>query len=173
MTTAQQVLLVVLRTLIGWHFAYEGYVKLVRPAWGPDGVPLTPWSSAGYLRGASGPLAGLFTALGDSSWVATIDLLLPLALACIGVSLILGLLTQLGCLGAMLLLASFYLSAMPTSGLAEPRLEGAYLLVNKNLIELAAVGVIFAFRTGRMAGLDRWLAHRRAASRALLTEAAA
>ena len=36
----QQVALVVLRTLIGWHFLYEGYFKLLRPAWRRDGAPL-------------------------------------------------------------------------------------------------------------------------------------
>jgi hypothetical protein len=36
----------------------------------------------------------------------------------------------------------------------QPGAEGAYLLVNKNLIELAAVLAVMAFRTGRIAGLD-------------------
>ena len=45
MSGAQQVLLVTLRTLIGWHFLYEGYFKLVTPGWGPDGLPLSAWSS--------------------------------------------------------------------------------------------------------------------------------
>lgn len=173
MSTAQQVSLVVLRTLIGWHFLYEGYVKLLRPAWGADGLPIAPWSSAGYLRGATGPLASLFNALGTSSWVGTLDVVIPIALMLVGVSLILGLLTQVGCIGAMALLTTFYLSAMPTTGLPEPRLEGTYLLVNKNLIELAAVAVVFAFRTGRIAGLDRWFAQARSKSRTAFTEAAA
>jgi thiosulfate dehydrogenase [quinone] large subunit len=174
MTAFQQVMLIVLRTLIGWHFAYEGYVKLVRPAWGADGLPLAPWSSAGYLRGATGPLAGVFSTLGSSSWVGTLDVMIPIALALVGLSLILGLFTQAGCIGAMGLLTTFYLSAIPTSGLSDPRLEGTYLLVNKNLIELAAVAVIFAFRTGYVAGLDRWFATARARrSRAVFTEAAA
>jgi thiosulfate dehydrogenase [quinone] large subunit len=173
MSTAQQVLLVLLRTLIGWHFLYEGYVKLLRPAWGVDGLPIAPWSSAGYLRGATGPFAGLFNTLGASSWIGTLDLLIPIALVLVGLSLIVGLLTQVGCVGAMALLAAFYLSAIPTSGLAEPRLEGTYLIVNKNLIELVAVAVIFAFHTGRIAGLDRWFAQARSKSRTVFTEAAA
>jgi len=45
---------------------------------------------------------------------------------------------------------------MPQSGA-----EGAYLLVNKNLIELAAVLAILAFRTGRIAGLDTLRAPKR------------
>ena len=158
MSSAQQLLLVVLRTLIGWHFLYEGYAKLLRPAWGPDGVPLAAWSAAGYLRNATGPFASLFHTLGSSSWVGTIDLAVALGLVAVGLALILGLFTQLGCVGAMLLLTLFYVSAIPTSGVQEPRLEGAYLFVNKTLIELAAVAVVFAFHTGRFAGLDRWWA---------------
>ena len=156
MTARQQALLVVLRTLIGWHFLYEGYIKLIRPAWGPDGVPLDPWSAAGYLRSATGPLAGAFHALAASSWIGTLDTVVPFALVAIGVALMLGLLTQLGCAGAMALLTLFYVSAVPTTGVQELRAEGAYLFVNKTLIELVAVAVIFSFKTGQVAGLDRW-----------------
>jgi thiosulfate dehydrogenase [quinone] large subunit len=52
------------------------------------------------------------------------------------------------------LLLVFYLSAIPLEGVPQPRTEGTYLIVSKNLIEAAAVGVLFAFRTGRIAGLD-------------------
>ncbi len=173
MSTAQQVLLVLLRTVIGWHFLYEGYVKLLRPAWGPDGAPLPAWSSAGYLRGATGPLASVFHTLADSSWIGTVDTAVAIALAGIGLSLILGLFTRLGCIGALLLLTLFYVSAIPTSGVQEPRLEGAYLFVNKTLIELVAVAVVFAFNTGRIAGLDRWWAAARVRSRRTFEEVAA
>ena len=54
LTTFQQVALVALRTVIGWHFLYEAYYKITSPAWSPSGGPLTPWTSAGYLKGASG-----------------------------------------------------------------------------------------------------------------------
>jgi thiosulfate dehydrogenase [quinone] large subunit len=173
MSTAQHVLLVLLRTVIGWHFLYEGYVKLLRPAWGPDGAPLPAWSSAGYLRGATGPLASVFNSLADSSWIGTVDTAVAVALAGIGLSLILGLFTRLGCIGALLLLTLFYVSAIPTSGVQEPRLEGAYLFVNKTLIELVAVAVVFAFNTGRIAGLDRWWAVARVRSRRTFEEVAA
>jgi thiosulfate dehydrogenase (quinone) large subunit len=172
-SASQQVLLVVLRTLIGWHFLYEGYVKLLRPAWGPDGVPLATWSAAGYLRGATGLFAPLFDALGSSAWIGTIDSIVVVALVAVGLSLMLGLFTQLGCIGAMTLLTTFYLSSIPMSGLQEPRQEGAYLLVNKNLIELVAVAAVFAFRTGHLAGLDRWLIAIRRRSRTPFEEAAA
>jgi thiosulfate dehydrogenase [quinone] large subunit len=150
----QQIALVVLRTLIGWHFLYEGYTKLVHPGWARTGAPLVEWSSAAYLKAATGPLAGFFHWLGNASWIGALDMAVACALVAVGLSLILGLFTQTGCAGALGLLAMFYLSAIPM-GLPEARSEGTYLIVNKNLIEAAAVVVLFAFRTGRIAGLDR------------------
>jgi thiosulfate dehydrogenase (quinone) large subunit len=153
--TSQRFALVVLRTLIGWHFLYEGYTKLLYPGWGRTGAPLTRWSSAGYLKAATGPLADMFHALGSAPWIGTLDVVVAAALVVVGLSLMLGFFTQTGCAGAIGLLAMFYLSAIPM-GLPETRAEGTYLIVNKNLIEAAAVLVVFTFRTGRIAGLDRW-----------------
>jgi thiosulfate dehydrogenase (quinone) large subunit len=150
----QQTTLVVLRTLVGWHFLYEGYTKLLHPAWSPGGVPLAPWSSSAYLKAATGPLAPIFHWMGSASWIGVLDLVIAIALTAIGLSLMLGLFTQVGCGGALTLLAMFYLSAIPTGG-SDARAEGTYLLVNKNLIEACAVGVLWAFRTGTIAGLDR------------------
>ena len=154
LTSFQQVSLIVLRTLIGWHFAYEGFFKLWRPAWTRDGALLGAWSSAGYLRAATGPFGGLFHRLAASSWLPTIDHVVSIALLLVGLSLLLGLFTEAGCVGALLLLALFYLSQIPTHGLHETGNEGAYLFVNKNLVEAAAVMTLLAFRTGRIAGLD-------------------
>jgi len=162
LSATQQSGLIVLRTLIGWRFLYEGYVKIIGPMWTRTGVPLQPFSSAGYLRGATGPLADVFHSLATSPWVSTLDLIVAWTLFSAGLFLLLGLLTQLGCVLAAGLLALFYVSAIPLSGIAEPRAEGTYLIVNKNLIELAAVIVLFTFRTGFIAGLDRWWIARRA-----------
>ena len=150
----QQTTLVVLRTLVGWHFLYEGYTKLLHPAWSPAGVPLPPWSSAAYLKAATGPLAPMFHWMGNAAWIGALDLAIAVALTAIGLSLMLGLFTQAGSVGALALLAMFYLSAIPTGG-SDARVEGTYLLVNKNLIEACAVGVLWAFHTGTIAGLDR------------------
>ena len=68
----------------------------------------------------------------------------------------LGGLTRWAAIGGMVLLGFYYLShpaiigvryAMPT--------EGSYLFVNKNLIELLALAVLYAFPTGHIVGLDR------------------
>ena len=157
LSNVQQTMLVVLRTLVGWHFLYEGYTKVLYPAWSQDGVPLVPWSSAAYLKAATGPLATLFHWMGNAWWVGALDLFVAVALTAVGISLILGVFTQIGSGSAIVLLATFYLAAVPT-GTLDARAEGTYLLVNKNLIEACAVGVLFAFRTGSIAGLDRlWM----------------
>jgi thiosulfate dehydrogenase [quinone] large subunit len=148
--------LVALRTLVGWHFAYEGYYKLMTPAWSRGGGRLPAFTAEGYLRSATGPLAGAFhAAASHPSLVHATDLLVPIGLLLVGLSLMLGLLTQLGCAGAMIFLALFYVSQPPLSGMPQTGAEGTYLLVNKNLIELAAVLTVMAFRTGAIAGLDR------------------
>lgn len=154
LTGLQQGALVFLRTLIGWHFLYEGYYKWSLPGWSADGAPLARWSSAGYLKAATGPLAGLFHRLADNSWTPWIDRLVIAGLILVGLSLLLGWMTQAGCLGALFFLALFYLSAIPTKGSPQAGAEGTYMLVSKNLIEWAAVLVLFSFRTGRIAGLD-------------------
>jgi thiosulfate dehydrogenase [quinone] large subunit len=161
--TLQQFALVALRTLIGWHFLYEGVYKLTLPGWTRAGVPVIEWSAAGYLNAATGPLAPLFHALAHSSALAIVDRLVPIGLCLTGLSLVAGLLTQLGCVSAMAFLTLFYLSAIPTSGMPQPGAEGAYLLVSKNLIELAAVFVVLTFRTGRIAGVDVLFSQTRAA----------
>lgn len=161
LSSAQQVALVALRTLVGWHFLYEGYYKLMLPGWGPDGKPLGPWTSAGYLKAASGPLARLFQRLVDGGWTPWVDGAVKITLLLVGLSLILGLFTRLGALGALLLLTMFYVLAIPTTGTPQPGSEGTYLFVNKTLIEAVAVVVLLAFNTGAIAGLDLLLARRR------------
>jgi len=160
-TRAQEVTLVLLRTLIGWHFLYEGLVKVIWPAWSRAGVPLGRWSAAGYLHSAQGPLAGVFKGLADSPWLPWINVLMTWSLVVVGLLLILGLFTQAAGWGALALLTLFYLSWFPTRGVMEPGAEGNYLFVNKNLIEWMAVAVLLAFRTGRIAGLDLLLARER------------
>ena len=49
--------LVALRLVIGWHFLYEGVIKLYNP----------DWTSFGYLATAQGPLEPLFLAIAKAS----------------------------------------------------------------------------------------------------------
>lgn len=157
----QQVALIVLRTVIGWHFLYEAYYKLLSPAWGPAGTPLPRWTAAGYLKGASGPLAGLFQRMVDAGWTPWIDRSVKIGLLLIGISLILGLFTRIGAAAALFFLSLFYLLYLPLTGAPQPGNEGTYLLVNKTLIEAAAVFVLLVFDTGAIAGLDLLLRRRK------------
>jgi len=162
LSSFQRFALVALRILIGWHFLYEGFYKLMLPGWSRAGQPLAAWSAAGYLKAASGPLAPMLHAMAQSTrMMGVVDVVVPLALVLVGLSLIAGLFTQAGCAGAAVLLLIFYLSAIPTTGLPQPNAEGSYLLVNKNLIELVAVLVIASFHTGQIAGLDLLRSGRR------------
>lgn len=149
----QRIALLILRTLIGWHFLYEGYFKLLRPAWSRSGTPLGTWTSADYLRSATGPFAASFHALGNSAWIGWIDVAVAATLVLAGLALMLGLFTRTAGAAAFALLVLFYVSAIPLSGLPEARTEGAYLLVNKNLIEAAALLVVMVFHAPKRA---RW-----------------
>ena len=161
LSTGQQILLVSLRILLGWHFLYEGYYKLMVPAWSADGSPLPAWTSAGYIRAASGPVARIFQRMLDAGWTPWIDNAVKAGLIAVGLSLMLGLFSRIGCWGALFLLAMFYLPMIPFAGVQQPGSEGAYLIVNKTLIEAAAVCVLLAFDTGSIAGLDRLIATAR------------
>ena len=64
----------------------------------------------------AGPLAGLFQSLAGSSMGPFVDRLVPIGLVLVGLSLVLGLLTQAGCWGALGFLTLFYASSIPMSG---------------------------------------------------------
>ena len=157
----QNISLVVLRTLIGWHFLYEAYYKFNLPGWRSGSGPIAAWSSVGYLKGATGPLAWIFHKLVNAGWTPWIDRSVKVALLLIGLSLILGLFTRVGTWAAFAMLGMFYVLYIPTVGVPQPNNEGTYLIVNKTLIEAAAVLVLIAFDTGRVAGLDLLLHSRK------------
>lgn len=170
-TSIQQIALIALRTVVGWHFLYEAYYKIWSPAWSQAGTPLARWTSAGYLRGASGPLAGLFQRMINAGWTNWIDRSVKIGLLLIGLSLILGLLTRIGAWGALFFLSLFYFLYVPLAGVPQPGNEGTYLIVNKTLIEAAAVVVLLAFKTGNIAGLDLLLRRREKPSKQQINEA--
>jgi thiosulfate dehydrogenase [quinone] large subunit len=145
----QLVTIVVLRVLIGWHFLYEGLSKLGNPA----------WSAAGYLKQSRGPFAGLFRGMAaDASVLANVNLLNKWGLTLIGIGLILGCFTRAAAAAGILVVLLFYLCNPPFVGYyySIPA-EGSYLIVNKNLVEVAALAVVFTTGSGRVLGLDRLL----------------
>jgi thiosulfate dehydrogenase (quinone) large subunit len=140
--------LVLLRVLIGWHLLYEGVVKVLDPA----------WTAADFLRNAQGPFSGFFRHLAsDNTLLYLIDLLNKWGLVMIGLSLLLGFLTRTGIIMGMVLLGMYYIASPPLTGVSpDTNIEGSYLIVNKNLVEIGALFVLLTFRTSRLYGLDRF-----------------
>jgi thiosulfate dehydrogenase [quinone] large subunit len=135
--------MVFLRVLIGWHFLYEGVIKLFNP----------DWTAFGYLATAQGPFQSVFLALTNESVMGWVDALNWITLIFVGVTLILGYYERLGALAGMLLLALYYFAHPPFPWLEQHNVEGSYWFVNKNLIELAACWVLYQFPTGHYFGL--------------------
>ncbi len=157
--------LVILRMLVGWHFFYEGLSKLVSPY----------WTSAGFLSESKWLFSKLFL------WVAAnptplvmVDFINKWGLLLIGLGLLLGCLTRAATYGGIALLFLYYIAAPPFAGYAYAMpAEGSYLIVNKVLIELAALLVLLAFPTGKIIGLDRLIFWKRETGKlARLAEAA-
>ncbi len=143
----QLTLMVLLRVLIGWHFLYEGVVKILNPY----------WTSAGFLMESKWVLSGVFNWMAASPTILrAVDLMNMWGLVAIGLGLILGFLTRAASASGILLLALYYLANPPLIGYTYTApAEGSYLIVNKNLIELVALGVLTVFPTGLAVGLDR------------------
>ena len=144
--------LVTLRVLIGWHFLYEGLVKLVNPN----------WSGIGYLMDSGGFMAGFFQGLAaNQSTLQVIDFINIWGLIAIGLGLILGSFTRIASIAGIILLALYYLSHPPFPGIkyAMP-MEGSYLIVNKILIEMVALAVLFLFPTGKEFGMEKFICRK-------------
>lgn len=90
------------------------------------------------------------------------DLGMMFGLTAIGACLILGLFTRFAAFCGCCFLAMFYFSMPPWPGVQEVSpLEGHYLIVNKNLIELFACLMIMSSGVGRWLGLDSFLFARK------------
>jgi uncharacterized membrane protein YphA (DoxX/SURF4 family) len=91
----------------------------------------------------------------ERSRLEWIDWLTKGALTAIGICLLAGFLTRSACVGGALLLLMFFLAMPPFPGLPpNPRAEGHYLFVNKNLIEMLALLTLATTVSGRWLGVD-------------------
>lgn len=145
--------LVALRVAIGWHFLYEGMVKLVNPN----------WSSVSYLLDSAGWFKEhYFSIAANPDLLKIADFLNIWGLIAIGLGLFLGAFSQVAKWSGIVLLTFYYLSHPPFVGIgyAMP-MEGSYLIVNKVLIELIALIVLLVFPTSKRIGLDRFIFNRK------------
>lgn len=148
-------MLVVLRVAIGWHLLYEGIVKVMNPN----------WSSVGYLMDSRGWFAGIFHSIASNPGMLQVaDFLNIWGLILIGLGLVLGLFTRAATIAGIALLGLYYLShpALINADYVIPS-DGSYIFVNKNLIEMLALGVLLVFPTGRIIGIDRFFFRKVAA----------
>jgi thiosulfate dehydrogenase [quinone] large subunit len=147
LTRAQAIAVVVLRVVIGWHFLYEGVAKLTKPG----------WSAAGFLLQSRGPFADLFHWMAaDPERLAVVNQMNMWGITAIGLGLVLGCFTRLASAAGILLILLFYLCNPPFPGyFYSIPMEGSYVVVNKNLVELVGLVVVFLTGSGRVAGLDR------------------
>jgi thiosulfate dehydrogenase [quinone] large subunit len=147
LSRVQMATVVALRVLIGWHFLYEGLSKLTTPG----------WSATGFLLQSRGPFAEVFRWMAaDPERLAIVNQLNMWGLTLIGLGLILGCFTRLASAAGILVILLYYLCNPPFVGyFYSIPTEGSYLIVNKNLVELAALAVVLVTGSGRAVGLDR------------------
>ncbi len=141
--------LVILRVFVGWHFLYEGLVKVLNPN----------WSASSYLMDSAGLFGPMFVKMSSNPTLMNcIDFLNEWALVLVGLGLILGFFSRLSSIGGILLLLLYTMSHPAIIGVEyATAMEGSYFIINKNLVELAALGLLYVFPSGRLIGIDRLL----------------
>ncbi len=145
--------LVAVRILIGWYFLYEGVVKFLNPN----------WSAFGFLKSSQGFFSTIFIDLADSSIaVDIINQLNTWGLIAIGLGLIVGLFTRIASIAGAVLTCLYYLSHPPLIQAQPIMLSMEHTMwVDKNLIFMAVLIVMYAFPTGHRIGVDRYLFYKR------------
>ncbi len=140
-------ILTLVRVLIGWHFLYEGFIKLA----------MADWSSYHYLMESKWLFSGFFHWItATPAALALTDFLNVWGLILIGAGLILGMFTRVASISGAFLLMMYYLANPPfASSNASP--EGHYFIVNKDMIEAGVLIILAVVRKDLTWGLDRWL----------------
>ena len=137
LTTLQSTILFIMRVVIGWHFLYEGIVKLTS----------TGWTSAPFLAESKWILAGLFHWIaGNPTALSIVDFMNIWGLIFIGLGLLFGAFTRVAAVAGFFLLALYYIANPPLVGLANGMAtEGNYLVIDKNFVEMIALLMLAIF----------------------------
>src|SRR5690554_5965845 len=123
------VTLSILRVLTGWHFLYEGIIKL-----GSGN-----WSSYYYLSQSRWVMSDFFHwIMSNSTALAITDFINIWGLMFIGTALFLGIFVRLASVGGILLLLLYYIAVPPFIVPA----GGYFYLINYQILE---AGVLFIF----------------------------
>jgi uncharacterized membrane protein YphA (DoxX/SURF4 family) len=135
MKRIQAIMMFVLRVAIGWHFLYEGIIKLFIP----------DWSAEPYLRGSYGFLSGFFHWLASSpDLINVVNFLNIWGMILIGIGLFAGVLIRISSIAGILLLLLYYFAYPPFGSSVFPvSSEGHYWIINRNLIEALIMIIIY------------------------------
>ena len=136
-------IITLIRTAVGWHFLYEGCIKLFA----------AEWSAASYLNNTYGFLSGFYHWLAASSGrLEVIDFLNVWGLILIGLTLFFGLFIRWASLAGALLLALYYF-AYPPFGISLLGGDDTVYIINHLFIE-ASILVFFFYYKEKGYGLD-------------------
>jgi len=137
LTSPQEWGLILLKMIIGWHFLYEGIVKLLDPG----------WSAGSYLANTHGILSDIFHAMASNAAILEIvDFLNIWGLVLAGLAMIIGFMARPAVYGGIALLFFYYIAYPPFNGynFGVPQ-EGNYLFVDKTFIELVSLVLLALF----------------------------
>ena len=136
----KKVFITLLRMAIGWHFLYEGLVK----------ISAEKWSAYNFLANTSGFISGFYHWLSASpQLMKAVDFLNIYGLIIIGLGLFLGLFVRYAAISGALLLTLYYFAYPPFGGSLFSSGEGHLFIVDKLFIEaIALVFLVFAKEIG-------------------------
>ena len=150
-----KLIITVLRMAIGWHFLYEGLIKLFSD----------DWSAGGFLNNTHGFLSGFYHWLAATSGrLAVVDFLNIWGLIIIGFALFLGFCIRWSSLLGALLLALYYF-AYPAFGVSLLGSDGSTYIINQLLIEVVVL-IFISFYKERGYNLDSFLWNRKKTAKA-------
>ena len=129
-------IITILRAAIGWHFLYEGFIKLFADE----------WSAASYLNNTHGFLSGFYHWLAASPVrMGVVDFLNVWGLILIGLVLFVGLFARWASLFGALLLTLYYF-AYPPFGVSLFAGDGTVYIINQLFIETAILVFLFCYK---------------------------
>ena len=147
-------LITIIRAAVGWHFLYEGLIKLFADK----------WSAASYLNNTQGIFSGFYHWLAASPvMLSIVDFLNVWGLLLIGLALFVGLCVRWAALAGALLLTLYYF-AYPPFGISLFSGDGTVYIINQLFIETAIL-VFFFFFKEKGYGLDHLLSWLKKGSR--------
>jgi uncharacterized membrane protein YphA (DoxX/SURF4 family) len=135
----------ILRIFVGWHFLYEGIVKLFNPN----------WSSASYLMESKWLFSGFFHWLiSNNTTLSLVDFINTWGLIIIGLCLFIGIFSRIASIFGVLLLMLYYVASPPFVYSSIPSTSHFYI-INYNLIEAVVLTALAALPKDYMFGLQR------------------